>query len=712
MFFRLRCHFCGKRSQYSKGTNEFQCTQCEAWNFFDQKGEVVDTPAEVAARLQHVAPINSPYQTFTRPQEPIVPQQQYDIFCKRCRSNQQIYMETLSNYLPDESHPRYQEYEDKLPEFKANLEQKYPQVCTNCASRVQEKLHHVDRFGRTQQTARMMSETRKRGGRSTIGQRDDWGKWTMRLLLSIIGAVVYTSLLAQILWHTYGMLTAFYTTAVTENFDGTTFASDATLKDCLLQSRLLRFDTACYQLCGTLIPRVLIASLCLVWYNHGLKSWYHDTYRMEAVHGKTEHFRIQVFLLIIRTIAWYNLSDPAVITDLHKQQQLAAHAFMIAFMILSQWISERTISTQRWQLTGTITPHPDHKNVFGATAGPAEEQYDRQASSRHPLQLFEHNQRPFPIENLAPKPRRGYSKVEIPAMPPPSPPDSGTASDDGMDIDLQWKPPLRSQIPGAPIDRTFRQKNYEARRPQTRSAYNHGSTQPLGWGSMRNELFGIQDQTRAEDERKRREEEERAKLRYQPEVKQSPFYGTLPQAPMSMERKLRNPPRQVQFKKQPVSEQKNFMQQMRESFENGRSFGRPKVEEKVTHIHDGSGGYDDDEDFSPVKTRTRIIPNGEDLSPAKSRTKGSLNLHDSGWRLPGDFAKATGLEDLLQGGLTINEGPDTQDTPAQRHSVPLPPMWMLAVGTLVATLAIGWNTQPVRRAACLWIVQKIEEMGY
>ncbi|KAK3714199.1 hypothetical protein LTR37_008001 [Vermiconidia calcicola] len=645
MFSRLRCHFCGQRSQYSKGIPQFKCTSCEAHNFFDKRGNITEPPQDVVTSSHPQSTETRPFHTFSRPRYEEEPAQDNEVFCSKCRTNQQIYMESLSNYLPDEDHPQYYKFEAKLPEFKADLERKYPQVCKKCASKAQERIHKADYYSKTQQTAKLMQDTQRHRARgsSPIGQRDDWGKWAIRIVLSLIGTVVYASLLAQVAWHAYGMLTATSLSTDSDDGEAADFAFDPAFKD----------------------------------------SWYHHTHRVEAVHGQTEHFRIQVLLLIIRTFAWFKLSNSAVVTELSKQQQLAAHGFLTVFVFLCQWISERAIRSDKWKLKGTIMPRPEVEDVFGATAGPASEDYTRQASSVPPqVRLFARDEKPFPIENLAPKRPRGYSKLA-----PPSPPNSDPQSDDD-EMDTSWQP--------------------KAGRPQTRSAYNYGTAQPLGWGAVRNELFDIQDNSRAEDERRRKEAEERAKLRYQPPVDQSPFRSRLPQAPMSTERKLRNPPRQFQLKKAPLSKQQDFMKQMQEGIENGKGFGKAKTEEKNVQFEKR---FSLDDDFSPVKGRT-MDSLDEEILPAKSRTKGSLNLREGTWRLPSDYDNGTGLEDLFAGSsFTIADRTNDDVAPVEQRSISMPSGWMAGAGVLVASV-IAWNIPPIRRTAFLWLAQKFEGLGH
>ena len=591
----------------------------------------------------------------------------------------------MSNYLPDEDHPQYQEYEDKLDQFKAEMEKKYPMVCKKCAPKVQHKIHRADYYGKSQQFAASMVATRKRSGRSPVGLRDDWGKWRMRMLLKLLGLVVYVSLFAQIAWHMTGIIATCIAPQPVDEFDAPDLAADTTYGQCIAQYKSLTFDMACHQTVSAQIPITLLISLGMIWYNHGLQDWYNDTYRMEAINGQTEHFRIQLLLVFVRAIGWYKLSDPWVLADMDRFQQIAAHGFLIVFMVIAQHLSERPIKAEKWKLKGKMMPRPDEIDVFSTTAGPAEEQYQRQASSVPPVRLFARNEKPFPIEKLNPIPR-GYFKLNLPTKPPPSPPESQSPTDDdAMDIDWEAKA-----------------------RPRIRSTYNYGSTQGLGWTGMRSEIFGIEDNTRVEDDRKRKETEERAKLKYQPPVDPSPFRGRLPQAPMSMERKLRNPVSQVQFKAQPLSKRQDFMKQMSEGIEAARYSGKSKQEQKEDKM-DMRSVLDFDEDFSPVKNRMRGHPAIDDATPAKGRTKGSLDLHDSGWRLPGDYSKDTGLEDLFAGkSFTINDVDDRRQAPEeQRRPIPLPPAWLVVVAVFGVIGAAAWSMQPIRRAICYWLIRQL-----
>jgi len=431
---------------------------------------------------------------------------------------------------------------------------------------------------------------------------------------------------------------------------------------------------------------------------------------MEAITGQTEYFRMQLITLLGRSVAWYKLSDPTSTSNMTTVQIAAAHSFMVAFLLVTRWVSNRQVGYIRFSANTKIMPRPDEINILGASAGPADERLPGQASSVSPLQLLARDRTaPFPIANLAPKQHARTSTfvANIPSPPNSQEDDEGTnIIGDAMEID--WESSPRPQMPGTLVDRTNHTNTVQPKRQPkvARGGYNDRLTQGSGWTGMRSELFGIDDSLSAEAGRKRAEEATKPKLRYQPPTEPNPFRGRLPQAPMSMERRLRNPVSQVQpFKMTPLSKQQDFLKQMRTGILQGKTFSSdsgPKQHSANTTL-DPHSNNDDETD--------------EEFSPAKSRTRGGLELKESGWRLASDVAQATGLEDLFGGtGFRIVDEPDVSSgTPTVRswgHNTWGAAAKMAVVGLLLAlVVTVGWNVQPVKRAVCLWLVARLNDMG-
>ncbi|WPG98320.1 Hypothetical protein R9X50_00110900 [Acrodontium crateriforme] len=678
---RICCHFCGDKSPYTKSSrvSEFQCEGCEAFNFLDSKGDIIDTPASVVAQADGTTRDLSPNISFARSEAP--DQQGSTVtFCKTCEHNQRIYLETLSNYLPDEDHPEYQKYEDALPQFKADLQQRYPQICRKCAPAAQIAISRADYNARTHDIGKLCNDTIARRGTSRVGSRDDWSKWSMRIMLNTTGLVLLACLLIQAAWHARSAYNLFW---VSESAVNETMAADEVV-DTILGSHLPQYQPL-FPLAGRnsrsrLVSYSLVASVCLLWYNPGIKAWYHPTYRMECVRGQTEYFFLQLILLAARTSAWYFIPDPVAGSGFSKNKTVAAHLFMIVLIVVVNRISQGVINPVIWRYRFKLTPKPDEKDVFNAPAGLVDGDFSPpQASSVPPYQLFARDHdTPFPIANLAPRQRRGKAMSIVSLSDgPPSPPK--TDSDDGEAMEIDWVASgTRHGL-------------------STRSAHNYENTLPSGWGAMRNETFQISNDAQTEAQLRQKMEDEQAKLSYQPPLEQNPFRGRLPQAPMSMERRLRNPPSQFSFKKTPLSKQQDFMTQMRNAIQGGSTFMKA-VREEETPPHTQS--YDEDR---------------ADISPAKARTRGQLDLRQSTWQLPADSAAATGLEDLF-GGNNFSLGNEVRVTPttATRQNRNMIVLLKLVVG-LVVPVVFGlalYYSQWFRRPFCLSGVTILEALGF
>ena len=275
-------------------------------------------------------------------------------------------------------------------------------------------------------------------------------------------------------------------------------------------------------------------------------------------------------------------------------------------------------------------------------------------------------------------------------------------------MELDPIPPAESRMPGVPDTRTY--NPYAATtttgrqvRPSTASQ-RFGAPSPKGWEDMRSNLFSIEDDLRSRNERQKFQQAQNSqKLSYRPPVEQSPFRGRLPQAPMSLERRLRNPVSQVpQFKEAPVTQQKNFLDQMRAGIDKGKPFGRYSSllsTPKKNRSRDAVVDYDDDV--------SDILSTTEDHTPAAARTRGNLDLRPSDWQLASDAAAAaTGLEDLFGGNsFRISESPELMVNGDERdrgrkglRSVPPGTVWtMLATGVLVAAGCAVWYVPAVRK---------------
>jgi phage FluMu protein Com len=688
-FSRINCHFCGARSAHAKGSGipEFQCASCEAINFLDSKGNILDTPYTAAAPTPQKTK-QKLFGSFTRDpaSDPARGHQAQQVFCNACLHNQQVYNESLANYLPDEDHPQYAEYEEALPRWKKALEERYPQICVACAPKAQLKINRADYYSVTDNLNKTHIKASRRRGASpapAVDSRDDWYKASMRAALGLLGLITWASLAAQILWHAYGIWdTMFGRVAVRDGMDDLGFETN--LRTCFAAATRLHSEKSCHRLFGAYMPKILLANLCLVWYNHGLRAYYNPLVRYDHITGQKQHFLLQAIVMAIRTASYVVLSDESRLRVLKWSQIVAIHAATIAVMLIGRGLARGAIEIHKWRLTNKMMPKPEDQDVLSQYAGPATERHVPQASSKLPFDIHAKKHRePFTIQALAPQRSTYGSNVwnRSAGGPPPSPQGSDSTVEDPMDWDAI--PPVESRMPGVPDTRTYNPYAATASGRQVRPttvSQRFGAPSPKGWEDMRSNLFSIEDDLRDKSERQKFQAAQNAhKLSYNPRADPSPFRGRLPQAPMSMERRLRNPISQVpQFKEPPVTQQKNFLDQMREGIDKGKPFAR----DAATRLRPRTPA---DDDASDIVSTT-------EFSPAAARTRGNLDLRPSDWHLPADAAAATGLEDLFGGNsFRISESPElmprgSERRPARR-AVPAGTLWTM--GATVVLVALG-----------------------
>lgn len=694
VFWRLRCHYCAARSPHSKrsGVTKFQCATCEAVNFLDGRGNIVDTPVSVAAPPTRTESALTSFQSSARSQSPPTEPLQKPAFCSTCQRNQHVYLETLSNYLPDEDHPRYQEFEDALPKFKAELEQRYPQICRKCAPAAQSKIRQADYDATTYNNARLVKATQDRRDGSVLGRRDDWKKQSVRLLLMLAKLAVYANMFLQIAWHVFAALQVNLSTSVSDSAeDGhEQYSPTLTPQSCVRQFVSLKVDPKCYRQLGEWVPYTVILALGLLWYDPGLTRWYHPTTRIEAVRGQRQYLWMQILLLVVRGVVWLKLSDPAIAKSLTTHQLTALHVLMVVFMLLVQQASERSIEHVVWRFRSKVTPKLNDKDIFANSAGPESIRHTSLASSLPPTQLLaQKSLSPFPISRLA---SRGsdYKLAMSSLNIPPSPPSTESTVDDADLMDIDSEP---SSTTG-----TRRSLRLSAKFvPGQVQQVTQGPARPSGWSAVRNEALNIAESAKYHLGRSNEHSHQQTRLRYQPPVEQSPFRGRLPQAPMSMERRLRNPPSQFSFKKTPVSKQEDFMAQMRNSIQDGGTF------RTATSLRPRQGlSHATDVDV-------------DDFSPAKMRTRGNLELRQSTWQLRTDGQESTGLEDLL-GGKSFTLQDEPQISPAkEKPDGRLMPTVSFRIGLSMGLLSLVFicgSVRPIRRFVCLWLLEKMEDFGY
>ncbi|KAF4976713.1 hypothetical protein FZEAL_6661 [Fusarium zealandicum] len=185
----LTCFYCGKRSntRYDGITRQFLCLSCDATNYLDENGEITDPPVATereAPATQYAVPRQSP------PSSP-----KDSIFCATCLKNQRLFTSSLAQYLPDDpNHPDYPELERNYYRYRKGLEERYPQVCEECAGRVDSQIRRAGYTAKTDHLRRMMEKSR--------GRRVDPGRTTILDWADSLGrGLWWGGLMMQMLWH-------------------------------------------------------------------------------------------------------------------------------------------------------------------------------------------------------------------------------------------------------------------------------------------------------------------------------------------------------------------------------------------------------------------------------------------------------------------------------------------------------------------------------
>ncbi|KAK5015655.1 hypothetical protein LTR16_003558, partial [Cryomyces antarcticus] len=122
------------------------------------------------------------------------------IFCNTCIKNQHLLTQTLASYLPATTHSDYETFEAAYPHYRKSLEQRYPQICANCAPKAEDRIKAASYAAKTDHLRRMLDKTRNGGTESR--DNSDW----KRAGIMLSGWGWWSSILIQLVWHVFGVL--------------------------------------------------------------------------------------------------------------------------------------------------------------------------------------------------------------------------------------------------------------------------------------------------------------------------------------------------------------------------------------------------------------------------------------------------------------------------------------------------------------------------
>ncbi|KAI4717202.1 hypothetical protein E4T48_06589 [Aureobasidium sp. EXF-10727] len=570
---RLRCFYCGMRSPHVKDgrTRQFVCTSCEATNHLDSKGDITDPPATPSSR-QNASFAHPPQ----RPTSPVQPESS-NLFCKTCLKNQHMVTTLLAEYLPAENDPHYQKYEAEYPQYRKDLERRFPQVCPRCAPKVEQHLKRTNYVAKADFLTRNLERSKAHAFNNlpTSSSLAISG-------LSVVAVAWWASALFQAYWHALAFL------GIPGDNQEVANLTPLMVVGCSVNGLRLHFLPAgCPLLFVTLVKKSLYLSFWLLWWNPTFKDRLRFPYRTHQAVGLADFYRYQFAILVLRATAWWYLSGPWIdgsASDITK----GMHGCTALFIILSTIASLRTVvysSAPRvsWKTSNEPLLEP-------GSFHPPNDDFISQASPHLPT--MSPSRQPFPLENLGSHRVTRSETLAAAASPilsrfPRPSPSPGPAQD--MEDSMDWEP-INQSSPIRPNHTTHLQAA-SALPPFLRPAASMATGE------------------------------------------KSPFTGRLPPAPMSPAHRLRNPPPPPQFKPTPLSQQRDFFQKMGLSSASVPSLSKKPV---VSEDHEDEDSPRKPATFVSSLDRNRTKDHFE-LHPGKWTLKSDMEAAEKGTGLEDMF---------------------------------------------------------------------------
>ncbi|KAF2840602.1 hypothetical protein M501DRAFT_911466, partial [Patellaria atrata CBS 101060] len=473
----LTCHYCGAKSgqKYSSGLRNWQCSSCDAANYLDEQGQITDPPTAPEGPNQPVR-----YASFTsRPTAP-----NSIVFCDACVSNQHFYAQTLANYLPDTDHPQYHEYVKKLPEFKQNLEKRYPQYCRECAEKADKVIKNANYLAKTD-NLRLNIERTRQNGPVTAPYDPGFREFMVRLA----GLLWWISVLGEFVWHAFAF--ALVDEVQEEASNITIYLSQCAIRGLKTGGA----NPACFRYWTELMPTLLYISALTFWWNNKLRG---KLQRPNArLSGMRENILLQLIVLGIRVFIFLGFWDTDSLSSPSMRAQFKGAHAATALILTMFLLSAHRVVKLSYRQVNFKEPTTTLLSSFPAS----------QTNVSTPVRRTPHlpsNSTPFPIHKLSSPSTDGF-------LDPPSPAEStastviedwsfaGTSTQEEQDS-MDWTP-------------TRPQYDFNPSVPASASPVQHTNTVGLNGGTDRinNAPFP------------------------------SPFTGSLPRAPIPPAHKLRNP---------------------------------------------------------------------------------------------------------------------------------------------------------------------------
>ncbi|KAI4172246.1 MAG: hypothetical protein LQ343_003681 [Gyalolechia ehrenbergii] len=474
---KLVCFYCNRRSAQdrSAGIQRWQCEKCDAVNYLDKNGEIMDPPAQATSSSKRYA------QPRSRPASPKSGFQR-SLFCPRCIQNQHIVNQALAEYLPSQDDPRCMQFERKIPEYRRKMEADFPQVCETCAPAVEDRIRSTGYAAKTDHLRRMMNRTR--------GAGITFNSWTWKRVGGVLGTIGWTTgFLGQLCWDLFGALPP------THADDGLPSEDEPqSIATCLISGTLnIQSTPSCNELLQPMLVFTFVLSLLFFWWNPRMQ------YKLRGGYGRIvgyiEYYKLQLIALAIRYAGWKLMAKDSVV-HIDPQATRALHAFSLVAGIMLTVLSFYAIRIDQQPLVS-------FQENYEPLVAPLSEQQTSTTTRqtlRNSSSPWRRRAEPFPIEKLAPRPQQ-------PVYQPPTPP----PEEDSEDCMMEWSPqhnfgpvstyrapqpkpaydgpsPFHGVLPPAPISWAQRLRN-----PPTQPAFQKASETKKG------NFFGRKNQSVVSD---------------------------------------------------------------------------------------------------------------------------------------------------------------------------------------------------------------------
>ncbi|KAL9041229.1 MAG: hypothetical protein Q9214_004178, partial [Letrouitia sp. 1 TL-2023] len=315
-------------------------------------GEITDPPA----------PLETPSQTRYAQSVSDPPSQGLEaslgsLFCQRCLLNQHIVNQALAEYMPTPTASNFSELERQASQYRSDLQERYPQVCESCATRVEARIKATGYAAKTDHLRRMMDRTR-----SANPRRSSWGWKHFAVVIGTLGWA--GSAAGQLFWNILGALSG------TEQELGLVNEDELqSMSHCIWQIfEIKEVAPQCLAAFDFVATLSMATGLLCLWWHPWL--WYKLSGKFGRLTGLTDYYKFHVMFLAFRFVAWKALGKHSPF-HLEGPTLRAGHALMAVLTLLFAVMLFRTVQVDRTPLVSfqenyePLVPtinRPEHEN--------------------------------------------------------------------------------------------------------------------------------------------------------------------------------------------------------------------------------------------------------------------------------------------------------------------------------------------------------------